>query len=164
MLPRGPAVQLVDPDLLPAQVVRVPRVVLDVKPEISRALLGFLHGGVRQEEAERERDRGGKEGEIVRTQVLIVMCAVAFMGLCQKNCASGAKNSRQQPGNYDCGILVFLSSFSFFMCLAFTSSQISNSKDVLMKYKSPTVNKCKVHGCSLLQQQYSIYTVCPGPY
>lgn len=61
MLPRGPAVQLVDPDLLPAQVVRVPRVVLDVKPEISRALLGFLHGGVRQEEAERETEEGRKE-------------------------------------------------------------------------------------------------------
>lgn len=44
MFPRGPAVQLVDPDLLPAQVVGVPRVVLDVKPEISRALLGLLLG------------------------------------------------------------------------------------------------------------------------
>ena len=35
MLARGAAVQLVDPDLLPAQVVRVPGVVLDVDPEIS---------------------------------------------------------------------------------------------------------------------------------
>lgn len=57
MFPRGSAVELVDPDLLPAQVVRVPRVVLDVKPEISRALLALLHRGVRQEEMERERDR-----------------------------------------------------------------------------------------------------------
>lgn len=57
MLPCGSAVQLVDPDLFPAQVVRVPRVVLNVKPEISRALLGFLHGGVRQEEVERERQK-----------------------------------------------------------------------------------------------------------
>ena len=73
MLPRGPAVQLVDPDLLPAQVVRVPRVVLDVKPEIRRALLGFLQSGVRQEEEregerERERERGrqGNGGETAR--------------------------------------------------------------------------------------------------
>lgn len=34
MLARGVAVQLVDTDLLPAQVVRVPRVVLDIDPEI----------------------------------------------------------------------------------------------------------------------------------
>lgn len=56
MLPRGSAVELIDPDLLPAQVVRVPRVVLDVKPEISRALLGLLRRGVRQEEAGRETE------------------------------------------------------------------------------------------------------------
>lgn len=43
MLARGPAVELVDPHLLPAQVVRVPRVVLDVNPEIGGALLGLLH-------------------------------------------------------------------------------------------------------------------------
>lgn len=56
MFPRGSAVELVDPDLLPAQVVRVPRVVLDVKPEIRRALLALLHRGVRQEETERETE------------------------------------------------------------------------------------------------------------
>lgn len=42
MLPRGSAVQLVDPDLPPAHVVRVPCVVLNIKPEISSTLLGFL--------------------------------------------------------------------------------------------------------------------------
>lgn len=77
VLPGGPAVQLVDPDLLSTQVVRVPRVVLDVKPEISRALLRFLHGGegARREESrerhemktdgpeERERENEGGEGE-----------------------------------------------------------------------------------------------------
>lgn len=61
MFPRGPAIELIDPDLLPAQVVRVPRVVLDVKPEISRALLGLLHRGVIQEET--ERDETQKEGK-----------------------------------------------------------------------------------------------------
>lgn len=45
MFSSGPAVELVDPDLLSAQVVRVSRVVFDVKPEISRALLRFLHKG-----------------------------------------------------------------------------------------------------------------------
>lgn len=42
MLPRGPAVELIDPDLLAAQVVWVPRVVLDVNPKVSIALLGLL--------------------------------------------------------------------------------------------------------------------------
>lgn len=61
MFPRGPAIELIDPDLLPAQVVRVPRVVLDVKPEISRALLGLLHRGVIREGT--ERDETQKEGK-----------------------------------------------------------------------------------------------------
>lgn len=39
---------------------------------------------------ERGRDR---QWEIVTAQVLIVMCAVAFMGPVSKNCAWGAKNS-----------------------------------------------------------------------
>lgn len=60
MFPRGPAIELIDPDLLPAQVVRVPRVVLDVKPEISRALLGLLHRGVIQETERDETQKGGK--------------------------------------------------------------------------------------------------------
>lgn len=87
MLPRGPAIELIDPDLLPAQVVRVPRVVLDVKPEISRALLGLLHRGESQEETEEGRHAGrGKRRwlEIVVAQVLMVMCAVAFMGAVSK--------------------------------------------------------------------------------
>lgn len=67
MFPCGSAVQLVDPDLLPAQVVRVPCVVFDVKPEISRALLGFLHGGVskwktRARERETEDEETQKDG------------------------------------------------------------------------------------------------------
>lgn len=49
MFPRGPAIELIDPDLLAAQVVRVPRVVLDVNTEISRALLGLLSRGVNRE-------------------------------------------------------------------------------------------------------------------
>lgn len=87
MFPRGPAIELVDPDLLPAQVVRVPRVVLDVKPEIGRALLGLLHRGESREETE----EGGKRRwlEMVMAQVLTVMCAVAFMG------ASGAKKKTE---------------------------------------------------------------------
>lgn len=39
---RGPAVELVDPDLLSAQVVRVSCVVLDVNPKICSGLLWFL--------------------------------------------------------------------------------------------------------------------------
>lgn len=42
MLPRSPAVELIDPNLLAAQVIWVPRVVLNVNPEISIALLGLL--------------------------------------------------------------------------------------------------------------------------
>lgn len=49
MFPRGPAIELIDPDLLAAQVVRVPRVVLDVNTEISRALLGLLSRGANRE-------------------------------------------------------------------------------------------------------------------
>lgn len=55
MFPCGPAIELIDPDLLPAQVVRVPRVVLDVEPEISRALLGLLHRGLIQKGTERDQ-------------------------------------------------------------------------------------------------------------
>lgn len=82
MFPRGPAIELVDPDLLAAQVVRVPRVVLDVKPEIGRALLGLLHRG----ESREETGEGGKRRwlEMVMAQVLTVMCAVAFMGASKK--------------------------------------------------------------------------------
>lgn len=93
MLARGSAVELVDPDLLAAQVVRVPGVVLDVKPEIGSGLLGFLHRGVRREEAGREtvRDRHG-------TQVSVVMCAFVFMGLVskkkKKNCAPRGEKLR----------------------------------------------------------------------
>lgn len=62
MFPCGSAVELIDPDLLPAEVVWVPRVVLNVKPKISRALLGLLHRGVRQEKREREtEDERGKD-------------------------------------------------------------------------------------------------------
>lgn len=42
MFPCGPAVQLIDPDLFAAQVIRVSCVVLDVNPKISIALLGLL--------------------------------------------------------------------------------------------------------------------------
>lgn len=62
MFPRGPAVELVDPDLLPAQVVRVPRVVLDVKPEISRALLGLLLGEWLETETEKYRKEEKTDG------------------------------------------------------------------------------------------------------
>lgn len=61
MFPCSSAVELIDPDLLPAQVVRVPRVVLDVKPEISRALLGLLHRGVRQRERQTQKMKKHKE-------------------------------------------------------------------------------------------------------
>lgn len=64
MFPRGPAVQLVDPNLLPAQVIGVPRVVLDVKPEISRALLGLLLG--RWEEAETENPPEKRKRQTVK--------------------------------------------------------------------------------------------------
>lgn len=64
MLPRGPAVELVDPNLLPAQVVRVPRVVLDVKPEISRALLGLLSG-------RREETGAGKKNPEKRKRQMV---------------------------------------------------------------------------------------------
>lgn len=57
---RGSAVELIDPDLLPAQVVWVPCVVLDVKPKVSGALLGFLHRGVRQEREERQTGRSSQ--------------------------------------------------------------------------------------------------------
>lgn len=65
MFPCGFAVELIDPDLLPAQVVWVPCVVLDVKPEISRALLGLhrLHRGVRQEETDRQTERETEDEE-----------------------------------------------------------------------------------------------------
>lgn len=96
MFPRGPAVELVDPDLLPAQVVRVPRVVLDVKPEISRALLGLLLGKWEETEREKIQKRGKDRWLKIRTaQVLILTYAVAFLlELFQKDGASGAiKNS-----------------------------------------------------------------------
>lgn len=63
MFPRSPAIELIDPDLLPAQVVRVPRVVLDVEPEISRALLGLLHRGLIQEETERDQTQKERKTE-----------------------------------------------------------------------------------------------------
>lgn len=89
MLPCGSAVELIDPNLLPAQVVRVPRVVLDVKPEISRALLGLLHRGVRQEETQRERqtvrDRHG-------TGVDSNVCCCFYGPYVKRNSASGAQN------------------------------------------------------------------------
>lgn len=85
MFARGPAVQLVDADLLPAQVVRVPCVVLNINPEISRTLLRLLQQRVRQEEAERETEREKREEDSeTSAQVLIVMCAVAFMGSVSK--------------------------------------------------------------------------------
>lgn len=53
MFPCGPAIELIDPDLLAAQVVRVPRVVLDVNTEISRPLLGLLSRGANRKGKER---------------------------------------------------------------------------------------------------------------
>lgn len=47
VFPCGSAVQLVDPDLFSANFVRVLCVILNVKSEICRALLGLLHTGVR---------------------------------------------------------------------------------------------------------------------
>lgn len=69
MFPRGPAIELIDPDLLPAQVVRVPRVVLDVEPEISRALLGLLQrfdSGGNRERPNTEREKDGWLDDINR--------------------------------------------------------------------------------------------------
>lgn len=55
MFASGSAVELIDPDLLPAQVIWVSGVVFNVKPEISRALLRFLHrcetGGNRERDS-----------------------------------------------------------------------------------------------------------------
>lgn len=92
MLPRGPAVELVDPNLLPAQVVRVPRVVLDVKPEISRALLGLLSGRREETGAGKKIQKRGKDRWLkIRTaQVLIVTYAVAFFNRSRFRKTSGA--------------------------------------------------------------------------
>lgn len=100
MLPRGPAVELVDPNLLPAQVVRVPRVVLDVKPEISRALLGLLSG--RREETGRKKiQKRAKDRWLkIRTaQVLIVTYAVAFF-LSEPFPKDGASGAKTKPGAF----------------------------------------------------------------
>lgn len=56
MLPGGSAVELVDPNLLPAHVVGIPRVVLDVNPEICRSLLRFLQGCLKTGDGKRERE------------------------------------------------------------------------------------------------------------
>lgn len=84
MFPCGPAVELVDPDLLPAQVVWVPCVVLDVKSEISGALLTLLRT-TRKKHKTGNTERGkGRYLEIVMAQVLIAMCVCCFFNWVQK--------------------------------------------------------------------------------
>lgn len=112
MFPRGSAVQLVDPNLLPAQVIGVPRVVLDVKPEISRALLGLLLR--RWEEAETGEKKAQKRGKdrwlkIRTAQVLIVTYAVAlFIGaISERRCFGGLKNHNLVLVVFNVFLLVF---------------------------------------------------------
>ena len=125
MCPRGPAVQLIDPDLLPAQVVRVPRVVLDVNPEISRGLLGFL----RERRKRRKHRKRGRQAVRDRHGTG-VDSNVCFYRPCVKTmCAPGAKNSNREI----VAASVSLPAFSSHILHALHLRADNYVRDVLMK-------------------------------
>lgn len=178
VFPCGSAVQLVDPDLLPAQVVWVPCVVLNVKPEISRTLLGFLHGGVRQEETERQTDRQKmkkhrkKERQTVRdrhsTGVDSNVCC-CFYGPCVKKIVlQGLKTEittwKLRLWHFSVYLLAFNLQILYGPHLQAANYATRRVNEVPVWVKT-SVNKCKAYRaalcCFVLRQRY---TMCPWRY